>query len=171
MILFQTERLIVRRMTAADAQSLFRVYGDAEAMRLVGDGQPLLMADCERWVKVTARNYVQYGYGMSTVLDRQTRSVIGFCGIVHPGGQTEPELKYALLRTVWGRGLATEVARGMIQYVAETFGLLRIIATVNPAHRASQRVLIKTGMRSDAQRHNEDKTTTYVFVWEASHDD
>lgn len=54
---------------------------------------------------------------MSTLVERQTGKT-GFYGLVHPNGQPEPEIKYALLRTYWGCGFATEAVSAMLQYGA-----------------------------------------------------
>jgi ribosomal-protein-alanine N-acetyltransferase len=50
---------------------------------------------------------------------------VGFCGLVHLGGQPEAEIKYALRRDQRGRGLATEAAIGLIAFGARRFGLPR----------------------------------------------
>jgi [ribosomal protein S5]-alanine N-acetyltransferase len=165
--LFDTERLRVRRLHEGDVDALLAVYGDAEAMRWVGDGQPLSRERCVEWVAVTQRNIATRGYGMCALADRHGGEVLGFCGLVHPGGQPEAELKYALRRTAWGRGLASEAAAGMLAYAARTLGLVRVIATAAPQHLASHRVLLKAGMRHGERRTNEDGSSTQVFVWHA----
>jgi len=162
---FETPRLRARGLVPGDVEALLQVYGDADAMRWVGDGQPLDRADCERWVGVTQRNYANRGYGMFTLIDRHGGAVLGFCGLVHPGGQQEAELKYALARTAWGRGLATEAAAAMLQTGDRRFGLRHIIATVAPAHVASQRVLLKAGMRFGAFRPGEGCEAAQCFDW------
>lgn len=163
--LFETQRLRVRRLTAADVDALLAVYGDAEAMRWVGDGEPLARAGCEQWVEVTARNYARRGYGMFTAEARDTGEVVGFGGLVHPGDQPEAELKYALRRAWWGRGYATELARGLLELGATRFGLTRVIATAAPANLASHRVLAKAGMQQAELRRNDDGSYTQLFVW------
>jgi RimJ/RimL family protein N-acetyltransferase len=143
------------------------VYGDAEAMRWVGDGEPLDRAGCGEWVDVTLRNYERRGYGMFAILDRSSEDVIGFCGLVHPGGQPEAEIKYALRRDAWGRGIATEAVAALLRHGARAHGLRRVIATVAPDNAASQRVLLKAGMAQDALRRNDDGTFTQLYSWEA----
>ncbi len=144
---FETPRLVVRRMRPDDVDALLAVYGDVDAMRWVGDGEPLAREGCARWVEVTHRNYALRGYGMFTALSRETGDVIGFGGLVHPDGQPDAELKYALRRAAWGQGLATELARGLLAYAQAPLGLARVCATAAPANTASQRVLVKAGMR------------------------
>ncbi len=164
---FQTERLWVRRWCDADLPSLLAVYGDPEAMRWVGDGRAITLEECVRWLDVTRSNYATRGYGMFALEERASPGAIGFCGIVHPGGQPEPEVKYALARTHWGRGLATEAVSGLIGYGTGTHGMDFIIATTAPENVASHRVLLKAGMQRAALRVNDDGTQTQVFHWRA----
>ena len=166
--LFSTERLLCRRWQVQDIEPLFAVYSDPEAMRWVGDGQPISWENCEKWLQVTQTNYATRGYGMFALVEKLSNSVVGFCGLVHPGGQIEPEIKYAFARSEWGRGFASEVIPALLAYGASQHGLQTIIATVAVENLASQRVLVKSGMVLREQRRNEDESTTNVYLWRAS---
>lgn len=143
------------------------VYGDTDAMRWVDDGQPIEQEECTKWVEVTLKNYDLRGYGMSTLVNRKTGTVIGFCGLVHPNNQREAEIKYALHRKFWGAGLATEAVRVMLEYGRREFQLREVIATVAPENIASCRVLQKVGMQEIASRQHDDGSLTRVFKWQA----
>lgn len=164
---FETKRLLVRRWRAGDLPALVAVYGDAEAMRWVGEGRAITPEECAQWLEITQANYGKRGYGMFAVEERTSPGVIGFCGIVHPGGQKEPEVKYAFLRSHWGRGFATEAVSGLIAYGACTHHLAFILATAAPANAASHRVLLKSGMLRAELRDNDDGTQTQLFHWRA----
>lgn len=164
-LLFETERLRARLLTPADADALHAVYGDADAMRWVGDGQPLDLATCQRWIGVSQRNYARRGYGMSALELRSTGAVVGFCGIVHPGDQPHAELKYAFVRAQWGQGLATEVAQAMLAYGARAHRLYEIIATAAPDNAASRRVLAKAGMQHVDSHRYDDGSSTELYLW------
>jgi len=166
-VIFETDRLIVRHLQPNDLAPMLEVYGDADAMRWVGDGQAITEAQCRRWLEVTEDNYRRRGYGMSALVERSSGEVVGFCGLVHPGGQPEAEIKYALKLRCWGRGFATEAARAMLLYGARVKGLRCVIATAAPENLASHRVLTKAGMSATELRANEDGTHTQVFAWEA----
>lgn len=164
-VVFETERLHVRRWRDEDVYDLMTVYGDAEAMKWVGDGQPISEEQCHRWLDITRRNYATRGYGMFAVELRSSPEVIGFCGLVHPGGQAMAEVKYAYLRRYWGQGLATEVLRGLINYAVDAHDLSYFIATTAPENTASHAVLIKAGMRQGELRADEDGRLTQVFEY------
>ena len=169
-VVFTTPRLAVRRWRHSDLDAIFAVYGDADAMRWVGDGHVITLPECERWLEVTLANYRKYGYGMFALESLADAVVIGFAGIVHPGGQPEPEIKYALRRSHWGKGFATEAVEGLVAYGAGRHALARIIATTAPENAASHQVLLKAGFMRGELRDNDDGSQTRVFVWSgASH--
>ena len=164
--MLETARLTIRRIVPGDAEAMHAVYGDPEAMRWVGDGLPLGLERCEEWVRVTERNYAARGYGMFAIRLRDADEVIGFCGLVHPGGQADAEIKYAFRRAHWGKGYATEVATAVLRYGASAHGLARIIATAAPENLASHRVLAKAGMIPAEPRRGDDGAVTLVFSWQ-----
>lgn len=164
-IIFETERLVGRRLEPDDLMPMLTIYGDADAMRWVGDGQPITEEQCAKWLEVTENNYRIRGYGMFALVERNSQRVIGFCGLVHPGGQSEAELKYALARRYWGQGLATEAATAMLRFASKVVGLRRVIATTAPENIASHKVLLKAGMAREELRLNEDGSHTQVFGW------
>jgi len=135
-------------------------------MRWVDDGKPLARADCVRWVDVTHRNYATRGYGMFAVVLRASGETIGFCGLVHPGGQVACELKYAFGRAHWGQGYATEAAAALLAHGAASFGVKAAIATTAPENLASHRVLLKAGMQRAELRTDDDGSQTQVFAWQ-----
>ena len=160
--IFVSPRLRCRRWQRDDLAGILQVYGDADAMRYVGDGAPITRADAERWLDVTAANYERRGYGMFALEDRATGALVGFVGLVHPDQQPEAEIKFALARAHWGKGLATEAVRHVLVWAAHA-GLSEVIATVAPDNAASRRVLEKAGMRLQRERDNEDGSRTAVY--------
>jgi RimJ/RimL family protein N-acetyltransferase len=166
---FTTARIVARRWRETDLDALLAVYGDDEAMRWVGDGRPITRDKCVQWISVTADNYRRRGYGMLALEEvAAPGTVFGFAGIVHPGGQAEAEVKYALRRSHWGRGLATEAVIGLLHYGARSHGLTHIIATTAPGNAASHRVLLKAGMQPGPLRRNDDGSDTQLFDWRAA---
>ena len=107
---------------------------------------------------------------MFAVEEKSRPGVIGFCGLVHPGGQLDPEIKYAFLRSTWGDGIATEAAIGIIEYGALVHGLDYITATTALANVASHRVLLKAGMTRGEVISESDGSETQLFYWSSKTD-
>lgn len=165
---FETPRMRARHWRRSDFDAIHAIYADPVAMRWVGDGLPITVHDMQRWFEVTETNYATRGYGMFALEDRGSGQLIGCCGLVHPGGQAQVEVKYTFLRSVWGRGLASEMLPALLRHGHACHGLDRVIATVDPDNLVSQHLLRKAGARDLAPRLEEDGTTTLVFEWVAS---
>ncbi|MGV3617439.1 MAG: GNAT family N-acetyltransferase [Fimbriimonas sp.] len=163
MALFETERLLVRRLEFGDVDAMMAIYGDRETVRFVGDSEPLSPEACRHWVEVTDGNFARRGYGMVALVLRETGELVGCAGIVHPGQQPEAEVKYAFRRDQWGKGLASEAVRGLVDYARAVWGVGNIIATVDPENLVSQRVLAKSGFVYASDRFDEDGLP--VQVW------
>ena len=113
---------------------------------------------------MTESNYDRLGYGMFALEDRAAGRVVGFAGLVHPGGQPDAEIKYAFLRSEWGRGLASEAVPALLAHGASRHGLRRVIATVAPENLPSRRVLDKAGMTLVEQR-RDGPSEILVYEW------
>jgi RimJ/RimL family protein N-acetyltransferase len=76
--------------------------------------------------------------------------VIGSAAL-KPLEDTGPEIEvgYHLGRAHWGRGYATEAARGLLQHGFERLGLARIVAVVDPENTRSLAVVARLGMRAE----------------------
>jgi RimJ/RimL family protein N-acetyltransferase len=166
-IIFETPRLIARHIEPTDLADMLLVYGDEDAMRWVGDGTAITRDGAVHWIQVTLDNYRQRGYGMTALVWRESGEIAGFCGLVHPGGQPEAEIKYALKRGYWGLGVATEAASAMLAYGGQRHGLSYIIATTAPENVASHRVLVKAGMSRGQLVREADGSSTQLFEWHA----
>jgi RimJ/RimL family protein N-acetyltransferase len=61
-------------------------------------------------------------------------------------GVSELELGYALARSHWGKGYATEAAKAALEYCLSVAGQPRTVAIIDPLNHASIRVAEKIGM-------------------------
>jgi ribosomal-protein-alanine N-acetyltransferase len=87
------------------------------------------------------------GYGVWVLGDLATEAFVGHCGLRYLDEIQDTEILYALTRSYWGRGLATEAAGAALRFGFDRAGLDRIIALAVPENTASLRVMDKVGMR------------------------
>lgn len=92
----------------------------------------------------------------SCVAELDGRAVgLGFLDVVDGMGQpgmrarTQAGIGYVLAPDVWGRGLATDLARGLLTAAFDVLGLRRVTAGCFADNPASARVLEKAGMRRE----------------------
>lgn len=160
---FETQRLSVRRWHDDDLPQVKALYSDPDVARFIEDGQPISRDEAVAWMSVTQSNYDKRGYGMFAIEERRTGKLIGFGGLVHPGGQPDGEVKYAFWPTVWAQGFATEFVQGALGFAWVRLGLERVVATVHPDNQASLRVLKKCGFAEFETRAEADGSFTAVL--------
>lgn len=141
----QTARLYLRAPIVEDAPALFAMNTDPEVMRYTGEPMPASVEDMRRMIE-TYPDFDRTGFGRWTCVDRETDQVIGFAGLKHLEDVGAVDLGYRLIRSRWGRGLATEAARACLRFGFDVIGLEYVIGLVLPGNSASIRVLEKVGM-------------------------
>jgi len=146
--LFETPRLGLRYFQLQDVEDFFELGSDPEIIRYA---EPRPLADLEeaRNVLISAplADYTRYGYGRLAVVYKQTRELIGFCGIKYLRELRQNEIGYRFKRRFWGQGLATEAARATLEDARERLGMARVIALILQGNEASVRVAEKLDMR------------------------
>ena len=143
----ETERLLLRHLTLDDLADLYAFYQDDGVRQFIPDA-PRNLAETEEELLAILGDYGRCGFGLWATIDRETGAFIGRCGLIPwtIKGREEVEVAFALTPAFWGRGLATEAARAIIQYGLEHLHLPRLICLMLPENLASIRVGFKTGM-------------------------
>ena len=75
--------------------------------------------------------------------------LVGLCGVAILRGAEEGEIWYLVEPESWGKGIATEAAKHLLDFGFGQLGLHRMWATCVPENPASARVLEKVGMRKE----------------------
>lgn len=151
-IFLETERLILRRFTAADAGLLVELDSDPAVMQYINGGRSTPLEEIEgdilpHWLKY----YRQYpGYGFWAAHEKASGRFLGWFHL-RPGKEnpdpTEPDLGYRLHRSEWGKGYATEGSRALIDKAFAELGARRVFATTMTVNVGSRRVMEKAGLR------------------------
>jgi RimJ/RimL family protein N-acetyltransferase len=151
-IALETERMLLRRFTEADAAPLAALYGDPRVMRFITVQPPSRTEVESQILPAYLREYRELpdGLGSFAAIEKATGQMAGRFSLKPAssyGLAGGTELGYRLYPACWGRGLATEGARALI---ASAFGQLRldrVVATTMAGNVGSWRVLEKCGMR------------------------
>ena len=143
----ETERLILRPMQATDINALHLIFTDPNVMAAFG-GELLSREQMLRWLERNLEHQNRYGYGLFSVLLKETGEVIGDCGLeqMEVEGVQVAELGYDLRSDYWNRGFATEAACAVRDYAFEFLRLPQLISLIRVGNLASKRVAEKVGM-------------------------
>lgn len=155
-MIFETARLIVRPWRPEDDEVAFAIYRDPLVTRYLGGGGPHPdVAHSRAWIDLlAARNATDPpGMGAWAATLRGGGPPIGSVLLRPLDGGPEIELGYHLGRDWWGQGYATELAARGLHYAFADLGLPRVVGVTFPENEASQRVLLKIGLRHEGRRH------------------
>ena len=148
----ETERLVLRPFTQADAPAVFEHVKEWEvASTTLNIPHPYEPGMAESWIRSHAM-LAAAGEGVTLALvEREGGSVIGSIALRLSPPHDRGELGYWLGRAWWGRGYITEAAAAMVRYGFETLGLNRIEAHHLSRNPASGRVMQKLGMTHEGR--------------------
>jgi RimJ/RimL family protein N-acetyltransferase len=147
--LLETERLILRRFTAADVDFLFALDNDPEVMRHINGGIPTPREVIKTQILPGFMRYDEQrpAFGFWAAQNKHTGEFLGwFCFRPKIEDPHEVVLGYRFRRTAWGKGYATEGARAIINKGFTELGVQRVVATTYEENVASRRVMEKLGM-------------------------
>ncbi len=165
-VVLETERLVLRRLTMADLDPLARLYADPELRRYFPDGTRTYEETREELAWIIDVYYGRYGYGLWATILRETGDFIGRCGLLpwDIEGRTEVEVAYLLDKRHWGRGLATEAARAIVDHAFATLPVDRLICMTDPENTASRNVATKVGMTTLWKNYVDEYGPAHVYA-------
>jgi [ribosomal protein S5]-alanine N-acetyltransferase len=152
----ETERLILREITLADAQAIFRFRSDPQG-QYYNDGYITQLSQAVDLIIEMAQGYrdrTMLEWGLT--LKGGDGSVIGICGYAnwhHPTRQAE--IGYDLLRDYWRQGLGFEALQPIIAFGFKEMNLNRIYAVPWVENIASTAILEKLGFFREGTRRDE----------------
>jgi RimJ/RimL family protein N-acetyltransferase len=148
-----TKRLRLTPLSADDFDELAAMYSDPEVMLgTSGAAVPRTRAESMEWLTRTLTSS-SAGVGRQTfrVDECDTGAFLGRCGLRPDAHTLHTELAYAFVRRAWGRGIATEAAKAVLEW-GFSAGVTRVVGCVLAANVASQRVLENVGMERVGER-------------------
>ena len=146
-IMFETERLAVRKFRDEDARQLYENHLDDEVRKWFpnecyadleeAQGAVRFYADC------VDNGHLPFVLGVEL---KETKELIGDTGISEVEGKTdETEIGYCIGQPYRGKGYASELLEAVSGFAASRFGIRTIWGRVVHGNEASAKVLEKSG--------------------------
>jgi ribosomal-protein-alanine N-acetyltransferase len=140
----QTEALLLQPLAKADYGWLCALYADAEVMRYIGTGVRTYEVASGVLDKMMA---APPPAGYWVLRDRITGEPLGGAMLMVRREASPLELGFLLARNAWGRGLATQAARALLEHAFSALKVPLIEAFTDSRNDASAAVLLKAGFR------------------------
>ena len=146
----RTERLLLRPWEPGDAPAVHAACQDPDILRFTRVPSPYTPGDATSWVSQTSPAAWTDGSGAHFGgFDPETGALR-----VSVGARLEPaerwaEIGYFCVREARGRGLMTEAARAVAEWLVRERGVERVEWRADTANAASRRVAERAGFRTE----------------------
>jgi RimJ/RimL family protein N-acetyltransferase len=145
---FSTLRLKATKLAHEDLRDLVELHLDPDVSRFLGGVRtPEATA---AYLETNLRHWTDHGVGLWT-LRMSDGAFVGRAGLryVEVEGVRELEIAYTFVKQAWGQGLATEVAKALVEVWAIQRADASLVGLVVKGNLASERVLLKAGLSYD----------------------
>ena len=147
-MIVETERLIVRELTLADAPFILELLNEPAFHQYIGDKGVRDIAGAEKYLRDgPLAMYKRHGFGLWLVTLKGSGEPVGISGLLQRDYLPKPDLGFALLHRHTGQGYAHESAVAVLRHGRETLQLPRILAITAAENAASIGLLQKLGFR------------------------
>lgn len=142
---YETERLILRRFSVHDQEDYYAMLSDENVYVWLGSGKKVSYEDSAKIMAYFNKGFDEKGFGVYAVIEKESGKLIGQAGfnVVPPLDRTE--YLYALSKSSWGKGYATEAGKALISYFENEHVDVPLIALTHQGNVQSKRVLDKLG--------------------------
>lgn len=160
-VVLRTPRLTLTSWLVEDVGSLHEVHSDPQTMEYVRHGRPESRAEVEQLIDQYIAEHAARGWTKWRLADLDGK-LVGRAGF---GGTSESRgLSYAIRRTRWGHGLATEIAEALVEWHLSHTVAVPLRAIVAVGNDASARVLEKVGFQ-EVGREDYEGTICRAFMY------
>ena len=146
-VTLQTERLTLRRPTAADWPVFWDFYQSDRSSHV---GGPMNLRDCWRHFAAELGHWDFFGYGMWAVTRTGNDTMLGMIGPWTPLDWPENEVGWMIFdAAAEGTGIATEAAKAAVNHAFSVLEWDTVVSYVAPDNDRSARLAQKLGAVHD----------------------
>ena len=142
--------VVLREWKRSDAAALARIANNKKVWDNVRDRlpYPYTKKDAKEWLALVKKQNTTTTFCVE--VDGETAGSVGFT-LKEDVYRKNAEIGYFIGEEYWGKGVATEAVKQLVNYIRKNFDLVRIYAEVFEYNKASRRFLRRMG-----------------FIWNAS---
>jgi RimJ/RimL family protein N-acetyltransferase len=157
----RTVRLALHPVSMRDHGALLTHWTGPLVRRHLFDDRVVTPVQVSEIIEASERDFATEGYGLWALRPAPGspgagaaapgEPLLGVAGLSHHEGPlghgVDVEILYSLEPDHWGRGLAAEASRAVLDYAFGVVGVRRITAEIDTANPASSEIALQLGMR------------------------
>lgn len=146
-MIFETERLYLRKLTQDDFNDLCELLQDKDVMYAYE--HDFTDRDVQGWLERQLNRYKTYEFGLWAIILKKTGEMVGQAGLTMQKceGSEVLEIGYLLKKAYWHKGYASEAANGCKQYAFEKLEVNEVYSIIKVDNISSQKVAKNIDMK------------------------
>lgn len=163
----QTERLILKRVSLADAEFIQKLYNGAKFIEFIGDKGIRTVEDAQNYIEKRFLPQIEkLGFGNYIIIRKEDERKVGSVGIFERDGLDVHDIGFSFLPEFEAKGYGFEAASALIHVSFTEFGLQKISAITSNANISSQKLIEKLGLKylKNIQLPNDDEELRYYEI-------
>lgn len=148
--LLETERLYINPPTTISLDNWYNLQCDHQVIQYIGNARPLSKLQLKKNLYKSIEHFKKHNYSFFDINLKSNNNFIGVAGLFNlefDEKNKDIEIGYKFNKNYWGKGLATESAKTIIDYGLNKIKLKNIYACCHPDNKASKNVIKKCGMK------------------------
>ncbi|WP_138433489.1 GNAT family N-acetyltransferase [Winogradskyella algicola] len=143
---FETQRLLVRPITAEDAPFILELMNTPKWVKFIGDRNVKSIEAAEAYITEKALPQIAtHGYGNNVIIRKSDNVKLGTCGVYHREGIEIPDIGFAFLPSNEGKGYAFEAASKLVEIIKDNYSLAELSAYTLEENLSSRKLLERLG--------------------------
>jgi ribosomal-protein-alanine N-acetyltransferase len=144
-MIFQTERLVIRKFRLSDLPSLIDMFTDEEVMRYIGPRRRMTEGETREWLsdKLHRQEHELTRYAVAL---KGTDELIGVAGLQDDNGIKD--FGYYFRRSYWGKGYAQEACSAIIKHLETSLQIKDYQIFIADENTNSIRIIKKLDMQA-----------------------
>ena len=163
-MIIKTKRLILREMTEADFDALYRILADPKIMQHYPNTFDEI--GVRNWIARNMERYRIFGFGLWAVCLKETGEMIGDCGLTMQliGDQIKPEIGYHIRADHQQKGYGAEAATAVRDWTFNNTPFNMVYSYMKYTNEPSARTAMAYGCKQVDEFADDINEITKVFA-------
>ncbi len=147
----KSERLVFKQIRTSDIPFIMEYLSDPERTRFLPNEKPYPETLSLLWATNRIKHWDTHHFGTYILIDKFSSKKIGYCGLEYVRDSRFVDIRYGLIQSAWGKGLAIEAAKECLAHGFNHLGFDTLFGAAVAENLASMAVLKRLGMKPNPE--------------------
>lgn len=144
----ESDKYLLRKIKYSDSKDILEMYSDEDVMKFNSGQKINYIEDIIKLIDIIYKGFRNKWFIRWGVIEKSTNEYLGDLALHHfDENENKVQIGYMLKKSYWNKGIMSEVAQLLIDYVNENTSIQTIEAHIYPQNIASIKLAEKLGFK------------------------